>query len=137
MKGFTLFCRLVIKLIFVCGFDLFLVVNNQYFHDCAIIIKSGLDEMRLNMTLVPFFLWPLVFKTLVFLDDGRMVMLKKVCGWVAVLAFCCLSAHHSRVCTVQSAARWLQDDAESSTLTSLPVHMSWVPPCFSFYCVHL
>lgn len=67
MKGFTIFCRLVIKLIFVCGFDLFLVVNNQYFHDCAIIINSGLDEMRLNMTLVQFFLWLLVFKTLVFL----------------------------------------------------------------------
>lgn len=86
MKEFTLFCRLVIKLIFVCGFDLFLVVNSQYFHDCAIIRNHGIDEMRLNMTLVPFFLWPLVFKTLVFLDDGRMVMLKKVCGWVAVLA---------------------------------------------------
>lgn len=77
MKELTLFFRLVIKLIFVCGFDLCLAVTGQYFHDCAIIINSGLDGMRINMISVPFFSWPLVCKALVFLDDSRMVMLKK------------------------------------------------------------
>lgn len=116
LKELTLFFRLVIKLIFVCGFDLCLVVTGQYFHDCAIIINSGLDGMRINMISVPFS-WPLVFKALVFLDDSRMVMLKKkVCGWVAVLPFCCLSAHpphlswqkdQSLHCTMLNQARSL------------------------------